>query len=869
MTPKLTSYRDNNSFLATQQAEGFERLDGSQKEIIRLLQAKQTPFNDELKIQNEVFAKFHHDNKQHVTAEHERTRVEIVKALKESKTVDDTFHRNAAVTNDTATHDVEMQRTQIEDAILDSLRFPYMKSRYDGIEDAYKRTFNWIYEPMHSETKPWDNFADWLTYGEGIYWINGKAGSGKSTLMRYIYEDGRTLSLLEEWAGSSAELITAGFFFWKSGVPEQSSQVGLLRSLLYTLLSKRRQAIALVFAVEWNQMERRMQTGSQDWSSQYRNVIWSPKKLEQSLEILFDLLVDTRVCLFIDGLDEYNGDPTDNTRLFKHIASPNIKICLSSRPWVEFHEAFDGLPRLRLQDLTFDDIRLYVNETLAGDERMVALAKENQIEASTFVTEIVTKADGVFLWVRLVVRSLLEGITYGDSIDELRSRLAELPSDLAQLYAYMFDAIKPKYRVEGSKCFQMMRAWQNLSILPAFGTIRLYICALVLYFALEENSGTVLDAYPLALTWTEMTRLIDRIDKRLKVCCAGLLELVGWDVHKTDLDDEKKAHIPGVQYIHRTASDFLVGEQASSKITEITFNISFGAYGALLRGFTLQLKTCPYKLIGDDFDSELWIETPLSLVGTPLSLAYYAEKEKVPPTVEAIDATLQVLSSLIPTCRDISKYGYSFLEEKWPQDTLILAIRASLLFYLSAKFAQPARVPRPPCGKSYLYHAISKGNIDSRPLISSECVIAFLLPHSSSTDIEEGWEMALMATENRIYCQCRGGLVADDEFKMWLGILKLFLKCGANPTTEVKLSRSPANWRSWRDGTTCSVTDMVTELSKFCPVEAAEVQALLTKGRIWRHRLGFSKIDASKARSKLDWTQYPERTWWKRDAIID
>jgi hypothetical protein len=98
---------------------------------------------------------------------------------------------------------------------------------------------------------------------------------------------------------------------------------------------------------------------------------------------------------------------------------------------------------------------------------MLALSKENPIEASSLVTEIVTKADGVFLWVRIVVRSLLEGMSYGDSIDELQSRLAELPSDLTKLYVYIFHAIKPKYRVEGAKYFQMMRSWQTFSILPA------------------------------------------------------------------------------------------------------------------------------------------------------------------------------------------------------------------------------------------------------------------------------------------------------------------------------------------------------------------------------------------------------------------
>ena len=47
---------------------------------------------------------------------------------------------------------------------------------------------------------------------------------------------------------------------------------------------------------------------------------------------------------------------------FKGISSgpSNVKLCVSSRPWVVFDEAFMRLPLLRLQDLTFCDIEAYV-----------------------------------------------------------------------------------------------------------------------------------------------------------------------------------------------------------------------------------------------------------------------------------------------------------------------------------------------------------------------------------------------------------------------------------------------------------------------------------------------------------------------------
>ena len=43
--------------------------------------------------------------------------------------------------------------------------------------------------------------------------------------------------------------------------------------------------------------------------------------------------IHKRFCLFIDGLDEYEGEHSELVELLSSFAaSPNIKLCLSSRP---------------------------------------------------------------------------------------------------------------------------------------------------------------------------------------------------------------------------------------------------------------------------------------------------------------------------------------------------------------------------------------------------------------------------------------------------------------------------------------------------------------------------------------------------------
>ena len=62
--------------------------------------------------------------------------------------------------------------------LLDSLGFSAMQNRQDEVAQAYHSTFEWIFQKSREEEEAirWTNFADWLQHGDGIYWINGKAG---------------------------------------------------------------------------------------------------------------------------------------------------------------------------------------------------------------------------------------------------------------------------------------------------------------------------------------------------------------------------------------------------------------------------------------------------------------------------------------------------------------------------------------------------------------------------------------------------------------------------------------------------------------------------------------------------------------------
>jgi len=75
------------------------------------------------------------------------------------------------------------------DKVLESLAFSHMYARQESIADAHKNTFRWILDASDGATRPWHNFRQWLEHNNDMYWIQGQAGCGKSTLMRFVCEE--------------------------------------------------------------------------------------------------------------------------------------------------------------------------------------------------------------------------------------------------------------------------------------------------------------------------------------------------------------------------------------------------------------------------------------------------------------------------------------------------------------------------------------------------------------------------------------------------------------------------------------------------------------------------------------------------------
>ncbi|KAK3708932.1 hypothetical protein LTR37_011262 [Vermiconidia calcicola] len=71
-------------------------------------------------------------------------------------------------------------RTREHEEFISTLRFPQMNARRNAIQSAYSVTYEWFFEADDSD------FQEWLRSGKGLFWLNGKAGSGKSTAMKFL-----------------------------------------------------------------------------------------------------------------------------------------------------------------------------------------------------------------------------------------------------------------------------------------------------------------------------------------------------------------------------------------------------------------------------------------------------------------------------------------------------------------------------------------------------------------------------------------------------------------------------------------------------------------------------------------------------------
>ncbi|EEU44552.1 uncharacterized protein NECHADRAFT_85212 [Fusarium vanettenii 77-13-4] len=580
--------------LELRQRQDFVKLDQKLQSFIANIAAGRTKMEDLLRTEGNL-------TREHVTAEGTR----VVKSVE------------AHVTKETQERELKAATENQRERLLGSLRFQEMNQRRNETTDPEKATFERIFRANESTTNVgettesrhdtdeddtdkidvvWQRFVDWLRSGEGLFWVQGKPGSGKSTLVRYIINDKATQTLLDQWH-SGTRIIS--HFFWKIGTPMQNNKKGLFCSLLYQLLQDNKELISFL-----------IRTFPFTESKNYPHD-WSDGDLERVLLTALEAKeVAQPVCIFIDGLDEYNGDDGDHglmDRVQRLIKPDKVKLCVASRPEPRLLNRLNEVPYLKLQDLTEPDMRDHIQTTF---NKSVRNRKPSVKELNVLADRLLWKAEGVFLWVCLALRTVVRGIENGDSGDELAARVMQLPNALEDLYADMWKRLnqdQPLYRESAATYFQLIIGiGRGEYFIPNFGRRDGMIVSSRFITSLHIACAT---QPTLQETMLPMNMDMNFEGQIRELCRKTESEILLED----ELPDEENPTwklLNSVKFIHRTAHDFLVDTEQGKQILSHAKLSRSEMYFQTMKG-----ALCWIQLVSDAFETSYDIDGQLRALG--------------------------------------------------------------------------------------------------------------------------------------------------------------------------------------------------------------------------------------------------------------
>ena len=349
-----------------------------------------------------------------------------------------------------------------------------------------------------------------------------------------------------------------------------------MRSILHDILKQGPEFVPKAFPRQWDHLSSTESAHAYDVSLTDDDVQCGLDNLVR----LPGLEEKYRLCFFIDALDELEEkhqmtyqDLIHLLREWTTTSSSAIKICVSSREDSVFRDNFAAAQRFHLHDLTQDDILRYTRERL--------LICESVADRKRLVTQIVTRSEGVFLWVTLVVKAIRQGLGDRRDIPSLEKELAILPTELDELFEYLLSSISPTELRRAYQLFAMVQMSES------FKTRLSASCCLFLDDFEEDSEFAIHEFGQVNMTaldeWQDCWDCVDldtwavshkdhedcvyyrynqqclAAQTRIQAYCKGLVEVRKWTV--CDYDGRELPESPGgsecLSFVHRSVIEFL------------------------------------------------------------------------------------------------------------------------------------------------------------------------------------------------------------------------------------------------------------------------------------------------------------------------
>lgn len=342
--------------------------------------------------------------------------------------------------NLTQTVDGNLEQQQWQ-RLLDSLWYAEMNQRLNDIADNAYDTFEWVFNDLSDDSHPGSEIlTEWLTQENGVLLVQGKAGSGKSTFSKFVFQHDETRGRLQTWA-AGRPLATLFHSFWRVGAQLQQNFKGFLATLLMQVLEQTLDCTRITAIVSKYKLKKSLN----DWS------------IKELRKLLLQVLNEFPGCvsIFVDGFDEFDQqDDIDKLHDFLIDLQTNTihyKLYVSTRPIPSIVSRFEDATTLQLPELTKSDIEEYVKRTLEAKLRPKPFDEEKNWQISTITQEMCAKADGVFLWVHYVLHNICGGIRIGDDLSALLKRIRQLPSAIQDLYRQMWNLQNTDNAIHGEE----------------------------------------------------------------------------------------------------------------------------------------------------------------------------------------------------------------------------------------------------------------------------------------------------------------------------------------------------------------------------------------------------------------------------------
>ncbi len=284
-------------------------------------------------------------------------------------------------------------------------------------------------------------FQDWVSDSpstSGILWLTGNPGAGKSVLASYV------IALLKKRSFS-------GSCYFHFFLAEHETK----RTLSYLLRSIALQAALDHEAFSTRLIELHENTGI-TFGQQKAPIIW--EKIFEG--ILFRLPSQDPLFWVFDGLDEAEA-PTELIKLLSKIKTAGrINILLVSRANKDLITGIRNyLPTTVHEGISVEDNQDDIREYVCSSIERILTGDQAQDE---IVQNILSKASGSFLWVRLALERISDNWY---TRDDIRGALTEIPRGMGPLYERMIELIADQEPKPGKMAVRIL-TWVACAFRP-------------------------------------------------------------------------------------------------------------------------------------------------------------------------------------------------------------------------------------------------------------------------------------------------------------------------------------------------------------------------------------------------------------------